>query len=444
MSTTTSPPLHATSPSDAVYRKVAWRLLPFLFVCYVVAYLDRVNVGFAKLQMLSDLKFSETAYGLGAGIFFIGYFLFEVPSNLILHRTGARRWIARIMVTWGVLSAGMMFVNSEMTFYVLRFFLGAAEAGFFPGIILYLTYWFPAQQRGRIVALFMTAIAMSGVIGGPLSGWIMTAFAGVNGWAGWQWLFLLEGAPSVLMGIAVLFFLDDAIQDAKWLNSEEKTLLVRNIAADQKTQNHMSVGQTLRDPRVWLLSGLYFCFIMGLYGVSFWLPQLIKGLGVKDLMSIGLLSAIPYGVAAVAMVLVGRGSDLKGERRLHLVVPALLGAVGLALAGVYGSQPVFGMLALTLGTAGVLSVLPVFWTLPTALLGGAGAAAGIALINSIGNLAGFLSPYMVGAIKDATGNTTLALYALASSMVLGALLALLATRRSVSSSPLQKAQLKQT
>ena len=419
----------STSFAAATYRKVAWRLLPFLFVCYVVAYLDRVNVGFAKLQMLSDLKFSETAYGLGAGIFFIGYFIFEIPSNLILHRTGARRWIARIMITWGFLSASMMFVTSETMFYVLRFLLGAAEAGFFPGIILYLTYWFPAQQRGRIVALFMTAIAMSGVIGGPLSGWIMTGMAGVNGWAGWQWLFLLEGLPSVFMGVAVLFVLDDSIRGAKWLTTAEKDLLESRIAADQKSQAHLSVGQTLRDPRVLLLAGLYFCFIMGLYGVSFWLPQLIKGLGVTSLNSIGLLSAIPYGVAAVAMVLVGRSSDAMQERRLHLAVPALLGAAGLALAGAYGSQPVLGMLALTLGTAGVLSVLPVFWTLPTALLGGAGAAAGIALINSVGNLAGFASPYMVGAIKDATGSTTLGMYVLAGSMVLGAALSPWATRQ---------------
>ncbi len=425
--TSLSPP--ATQADQAVYRKVAWRLIPFLFLCYVVAYLDRVNVGFAKLQMLSDLKFSETAYGLGAGIFFIGYFLFEVPSNLILHRTGARRWIARIMVTWGVLSAAMMFVTSEPIFYGLRFLLGAAEAGFFPGIILYLTYWFPAQLRGRIVALFMTAIAMSGVIGGPLSGWIMTSMAGVNGWAGWQWLFLLEGVPSIAVGIWVLFYLDDSIRAARWLSDDEKTLLERNIQADQTGQVHLSVAKTLGNPHVLLLSGLYFCFIMGLYGVSFWLPQLIKGLGVKDLMSVGLLSAIPYGVAAVAMVLVGRSSDRWLERRWHLVGAALAGSIGLVLSGVFGTNPAVGMLALTLGTAGILSVLPVFWTLPTSLFGGAAAAAGIALINSIGNLAGFLSPYMVGAVKDATGSTTLGLYVLAGFMALGAVVALWATRR---------------
>ena len=250
----------AKPPEDAaaaaIYAKVTWRLVPFLFFCYVVAYLDRVNVGFAKLQMLSDLKFSETAYGLGAGIFFIGYFIFEIPSNLILHRTGARRWIARIMITWGVLSAGTMFVQTEWQFYILRFFLGAFEAGFFPGIILYLTFWFPAHQRARIVALFMTAIAAAGVIGGPLSGWIMTAMAGVNGWAGWQWLFLLEGLPSVAMGVAVLLYLDDSIRSSKWLTDSEKTLLETNIKADQATQSNMTVGETLRNSRVWLLSAL--------------------------------------------------------------------------------------------------------------------------------------------------------------------------------------------
>ncbi len=411
------------------YRKVTWRLVPFLFLCYVVAYLDRVNVGFAKLQMLNDLKFSEAAYGLGAGIFFIGYFIFEVPSNLILHRTGARRWIARIMVTWGFLSASMMLVTSETMFYVLRFFLGAAEAGFFPGIILYLTYWFPPRQRARIVALFMTAIAMSGVIGGPLSGWIMTALAGVNGWAGWQWLFLLEGVPSVLIGIAVLFYLDDSIAQAKWLTPPEKAILQTSIQAEQQSQTHMTIGQTLTNPQVLLLSALYFCFIMGLYGVSFWLPQLIKNLGVQNIMTVGLLSAIPYGVAAVCMVLVGQSSDRHSERRWHLVVPALLGAAGLVMAGVFNDQPVLGMMALTLGTAGILSVLPVFWTLPTAFLTGASAAAGIALVNSIGNLAGFLSPYLVGLIKDATGNTRLALYVLAASMVTGALITFAATRK---------------
>lgn len=434
MSSLHAPGTRPASPADAgfeaaTYRKVAWRLLPFLFLCYVVAYLDRVNVGFAKLQMLGDLKFSETAYGLGAGMFFIGYFVFEVPSNLILHRTGARRWIARIMITWGLLSASMMFVTSETVFYVLRFLLGAAEAGFFPGIILYLTYWFPAHRRGKIVALFMTAIAASGVIGGPLSGWIMSAMAGVNGWAGWQWMFLLEGLPSVVVGVAVLYVLDDGIRHARWLSEPEKQLLERQIAAENRTRSHAPVMQTLRDPRVLMLAGLYFCYMMGLYGISFWLPQLIKGLGVKSLLDVGLLTAIPYGFAAIAMVWVGQHSDRTGERRWHQVVFALAGGLGLVGAGLFSSNPAVGMVALTVATVGVLSVLPVFWTLPTGLLGGAAAAAGIALVNSVGNLAGFVSPYMVGAVKDATGSTTLGVYVLAGAMVLGGLLAVVVTRK---------------
>nr|WP_295782830.1 MFS transporter [Rhodoferax sp.] len=416
-------PTHQTPAlEDRTYRKVAWRLIPFLFLCYVVAYLDRVNVGFAKLQMLSDLKFTETIYGLGAGIFFIGYFLFEVPSNIILHRTGARVWIARIMVTWGILSALTMTVTTPLQFYVVRFFLGVAEAGFFPGIILYLTYWFPAARRARVVSLFMTAIALAGVLGGPVSGWIMQSFAGVNGWTGWQWLFLLEGLPSVLVGIWVLFYLDDSIQGAKWLTQQEKDMLTQNIAVDAVGKAETSIGQVFGNGRVWLMSAIYFCFIMGLYGVSFWLPQLIKSAGVKDVLNVGLLSAIPYGAAAIAMVLAGRSSDRSGERRWHIAVAALSGAMGLALSAVYGGDVVLAMAALTLATMGILTSLPLFWTLPTAFLGGTAAAAGIAVINSVGNLAGFASPFMVGAIKDATGTPTAGLYVLAGSLILGALL----------------------
>lgn len=433
--------MHSPISADAqleerTYAKVIWRLVPFLFLCYVVAYLDRVNVGFAKLQMLSDLKFSETVYGLGAGIFFIGYFLFEVPSNIILHRTGARRWIARIMITWGLISAGMMFVNSPTSFYVLRFFLGVAEAGFFPGIILYLTYWFPAARRAKVVALFMTAIALSGVIGGPLSGWILQSFSGVNGWAGWQWMYLLEGIPSVLVGIGVLYYLDDSIQAARWLSPEEKRLLEQRIAQDGAQKTDHGVAGVFGNGKVWLCATIYFCFIMGLYGVSFWLPQLIKSMGVKDLLDVGLLTMIPYGTAAVVMVLAGKSSDRTGERRWHSAIAAVLGGLGLILAGLYSGTPALGMAALTLATAGILSCLPLFWTLPTAFLGGAAAAAGIAIINSLGNLAGFVSPFMVGYIKDATGSTALGLYAIAASLFVGAFLILAATRKTGTAQPL--------
>ncbi|HEY3049902.1 MAG TPA: MFS transporter [Polaromonas sp.] len=408
----------------ATYNKVGWRLIPFLLLCYVVAYLDRVNVGFAKLQMLQDLKFSETVYGLGAGIFFLGYFLFEVPSNVILHRVGARVWIARIMVTWGVISAGMMFVESATSFYVMRFLLGVAEAGFFPGIILYLTYWYPAARRARMTALFMSAIALSGVIGGPLSGWIMQSFAGMNDWKGWQWLFILEGLPSVLVGIATFFYLDDRIHHAKWLTSEEKALLERNIVAENASKQDLAIGAVFADPRVWLMSLIYFTFVMGLYGVSFWLPTIIKATGVKDALQIGLLTAIPYGSAVVAMILVSRSADRGRERRWHIAIPALLGAAGLVLSAVWGQNTVLAMTALTLATMGILTTLPLFWSLPTAFLAGAGAAAGIALINSLGNLAGFISPFLVGWLKDLTQSTNAGMYLLAASMVLGALLTL--------------------
>nr|WP_315426185.1 MFS transporter [uncultured Albidiferax sp.] len=413
---------------QATYRKVMWRLIPFLFLCYVVAYLDRVNVGFAKLQMLTDLKFSETVYGLGAGIFFIGYFLFEVPSNMILHRTGARVWIARIMVTWGIISSCMMFVTTPTMFYVLRFFLGVAEAGFFPGIILYLTYWFPSARRARVVALFMTAIALSGVVGGPLSGWIMQAFAGVNGWAGWQWLFLLEGIPSILVGISVYFYLDDSIAQAPWLTDAEKRLLIDNISRDEGARADHSLKQVFRNGRVWLMASIYFCFIMGLYGISFWLPQLIKTAGVKDVLDVGLLTMVPYTLAAVTMVLASRSSDRSGERRWHTAGAGFIGGVGLILSGIYGGDVTLAMAALSLATMGILTCLPLFWTLPTSMLRGSAAAAGIALINAVGNLAGFVSPFMVGSVKDATGSTTAGLYVLAASLFLGGILVLLATR----------------
>jgi D-galactonate transporter len=408
----------------AAYRKVGWRLVPFLLLCYIVSYLDRVNVGFAKLEMLQDLGLSDTVYGLGAGIFFIGYFLFEVPSNVILHRIGARIWIARIMLSWGVISAAMMFVSSATSFYVVRFLLGAAEAGFFPGVILYLTYWYPAERRGRMTALFMTAVALSGVIGGPLSGWIMHNLGGVSGLKAWQWLFVLEGVPSVILGIVTFFYLDDRIERAKWLTSDEKALLARNIEADNTGKQDLRVGKVFGTPRVWLMCLIYFSFVMGLYGVGFWLPTIIKATGVKDVLQIGLLSAIPFAFAAVAMVLVARRSDQHRERRWHIAIPAVVGAVGLVLSAVWAHNTGVAMVGLTLATMGILTTFPLFWSLPTAFLAGTGAAAGIALINSVGNLAGFFGPSVVGWLKDMTQSTNAGIYLLAGSLVLGALLTL--------------------
>ncbi|WP_250452070.1 MFS transporter [Caballeronia sp. ATUFL_M2_KS44] len=417
----------ASAPSsfeEATYRKVAWRLSPLLLICYVVAYLDRVNVGFAKLQMSTDLGLSDAVYGFGAGIFFFGYFIFEIPSNVILHKVGARVWIARIMISWGIISALTMFVTTPTMFYVMRFLLGVAEAGFFPGIILYLTYWYPAQRRGRMTTLFMTAIALSGLIGGPVSGWIMKTFDGVHDWHGWQWLLLLEGIPSVIVGIVVLLMMDDRISKAKWLTQEERDLLERNIAADNVEKEDPPISRILSSPKVWLMSLIYFSFVMGLYGVSFWLPTIIKATGVTDALTIGLLSAIPYGAAVIGMLLVARSADRRGERRWHIAVPAFVGAIGLVLSVVWAGNTPLAMLGLTLATMGILTTLPLFWSLPTAFLAGTGAAAGIAMINSLGNLAGFLSPYLVGWLKQVTGANSSGMYMLAGFLLLGAVLVL--------------------
>ncbi|GGY28656.1 MFS transporter [Pseudoduganella albidiflava] len=409
---------------DALYGRVSRRLLPFLFLCYVAAYLDRVNVGFAKLQMQADLALSDTVYGIGAGIFFIGYFVFEVPSNLVMEKVGARRWIARIMVSWGLVSAATMFATGPVSFYVLRFLLGVAEAGFFPGVVLYLTYWYPAHRRARIVALFMSGVAVAGVVGGPLSGAIMAAFAGQAGLHGWQWLFLLEGLPSVALGIWTLFYLDDNIRAARWLDDASKAVLERELSAEAATKRHLPLRQVFASGTVWLLALMYFLFVMGLYGVSFWLPQLLKNSGVRDVFHIGLLTAIPYGVAAVVMVLAARHSDRSGERRWHIAIAGFAGAAGLVAATAWADDTVLALAALSVATAGILTTFPIFWSLPTALLGGTAAAAGIALINSVGNLAGFASPYLVGALRDATGSTAVGISVLAASLVLGGLLVL--------------------
>ena len=412
------------SSEEDTYAKVTWRLIPFLFLCYVFAYLDRVNVGFAKLQMLSDLKFSETIYGLGAGIFFIGYFIFEVPSNIALHRFGARKWIARIMISWGVISASMIFVKSPTMFYVLRFLLGVAEAGFFPGIILYLTYWYPASRRSKITALFMTGIPIAGVIGGPLSGWILNHFHGMSGMPGWQWLFLLEAIPSIVTGFVVLAYLDDRIASAKWLSAEEKALLEKGLASESGHIEVYSAAGAFTNKRVWVLSACYFGIIMGLYGIGFWLPTLIKASGVTDSFDVGLLTMIPYGAAAVAMVAIGRSSDRNKERRWHVALPAVLGAIGLAASTFVPQNTVLAVLSLTVATVGILGALCQFWSIPPAFLGGAAAAAGIALINSVGNLAGFVSPYLVGWIKDLTQSTDVGLYCIAVSLLAAAAIVL--------------------
>ncbi|MGW4224324.1 MFS transporter [Streptomyces bauhiniae] len=416
---------------NAVFRKVVRRIVPFLVLCYVVSYLDRVNVGFAKLQMSADLGFSEASYGLGAGLFFIGYFLFEVPSNLLLQRVGARTWIARIMISWGVVSAAFVFVTNETTFYVLRFLLGAAEAGFYPGVILYCTYWFPSHRRARVIAMFMSAIPVAGIFGNPLSGWILDTFHGTGGWQGWQWMFALEALPALAVGVATLFYLDNGVRDAKWLSDEEKAVVERALTEDAAHRTvHGKVWDGFRDPKVWLMSLIYFCFIMGQYALTFWMPTFVESTGIKGNLAIGVLSSVPFLAALVAMNLFGRSADRRRERRWHLVVPSLMGAVGFTLAASWSGSTALSLIALSFAAAGVLTCAPLFWSLPTAFLGGTAAAAGLALINSVGNLAGFASPSMIGALKDNTGSASIPMYVLAFSLVVGAA-AVLTTKKDV-------------
>ncbi|MBU3863702.1 MFS transporter [Streptomyces sp. 4503] len=421
----------ALARENTVYRKVVRRIVPFLILCYVASYLDRVNVGFAKLQMSDDLGFSEAAYGLGAGLFFIGYFILEVPSNLMLQRVGARTWIARIMISWGLVSAAFMFVTNEATFYVLRFLLGAAEAGFYPGVILYCTYWFPSYRRARVIAMFMSAIPVAGIFGNPLSGWIMDHFQGVNGWQGWQWMFLLEAVPALLVGVVTLFYLDDDVRAAKWLTDEEKAVVERAVADDT---THRTVDGRVRDafrePRVWLMCLIYFCFVMGQYALTFWMPSFVESTGIEGNFAIGVLSAVPFLAALVAMNLFGRSADRRRERRWHLVIPSLMGAVGFSLSAVWNGSTALSLTALSIAAAGVLTCAPLFWSLPTAFLGGTAAAAGLAMINSVGNLAGFVSPYMIGALKDATGSASIPMHVLALSLIVGAA-AVLTTKKHI-------------
>jgi D-galactonate transporter len=410
--------------ASVTIRKVSRRLVPFLILCYFIAYLDRVNVGFAALTMNKDLGFSPLVYAWGAGIFFIGYFLLEVPSNVILERVGARRWIARIMLTWGVLSSAMALIWNESSFLVLRFLLGAAEAGFFPGIILYLTYWFPAEHRARITGAFMVAIPVSSVIGAPVSGLIL-GLDGVLGLRGWQWLFLLEGIPSVLLGFVVLAYLTDRPAQATWLTPQERAWLTAQLDRERQTRealHRFTLGEALRHPRVLALALVYFGIVAANYGLSLWLPQIVKGFGLTNFET-GLVTAVPYAFGAIAMVLWGLHSDRTTERTWHVVLPALAAAIGLAASAYIGS-PFLTMAALCVAGIGIFAALPTFWTLPTALLSGTAAAGGIALINSVGNLSGFAGPYLVGWIKEATGDFSMGLLALAVAPLVSAVVAL--------------------
>lgn len=410
---------------DALYARVTRRIMPVLFICYVIAYLDRVNVGFAKLTMLHDLGFSEAVYGLGAGIFFLGYCFAEVPSNMMLARFGARRWLTRILISWGIVSACMLFVHSVGSFYFLRFSFGLAEAGMFPGTIYYLTHWYPAARRGRIFSLFMIAQPVTGVVGGPLSGWILQSFRGTLGLAGWQWLFLIEALPAIVMGLIFSRVIDDRIADAGWLSENEKQVLEDALKRDQANKQQLpSFRAVVANGRVWLLAAITFTSVMGLYGVGFWLPSILKATGIQQPLRIGLLTAIPYALTIVAMFLLGRNSDRTGERRWHLALTAAVGGVGLILSTLAAGNVTLAMIALTIATVGIGVNQPLFWSLPTAFLGGGAAAAAIAFINVGGNLAGFVGPYVVGWIANATHSTNIGMYVLAGFLFLSSVLSL--------------------
>jgi MFS transporter, ACS family, tartrate transporter len=405
--------------------KLSARLVPFLIVCYFVAYLDRVNVSFAALTMNKDLGLSASAFGFGAGVFFLAYFLFEVPSNLFLERVGARKWIARIMFTWGLISGGMAFIVGENSFYLLRVLLGIAEAGFFPGIIFYLTLWFPAVYRARIIGYFMAAIPLSTVIGAPISGLIL-GLDGMLGLKGWQWLFVLEALPALILSVLVFYYLTDRPADATWLDADERAWLVARMEQERKLRESVrtySVAQALLDPKVVALSVVYFGAVALNYGLSFFLPQIVKAFGGSNFQT-GLVAALPYAVGLVGIVMWGRRSDRKLERRFHLAFPLFVASAGIAVSTVL-DDPVLKMFALSVAGFGIFANLPVFWTYPAAFLSGAAAAGGIALINSIGNLAGFAGPYIVGRLKDLTGGYTEGLLSLAAAGMVATVVVLL-------------------
>lgn len=413
----------------ATYAKVTRRMIPFLFLCYILAYVDRVNVSFAKLQMQQDLGMSDSVFGLGSGIFFLGYFLFEVPANMFMQRIGARLWLGPIMAVWGVVSAATMFVTGTTSFYIIRFVLGVVECGFFPGVILYLTYWYTRKHRARMVALFMTAIPISGMIASPLSGWILDKMSGVGHLQAWQWLFLVEGIPSILMGLITLYYLTDGPSKAKWLSQDEKALIERRLQEEEAVkksegEHRHRLVDAFKSGKVWLLCVVYFGMTMGNYGLGFWLPQMIKDTLTPEPFMIGLILVIPWTLAGIGMVLWAHHSDATGERRWHVAIAVMVAAVALSLSSIPGIPGLVGLAALTAAVIGIMGALATFWSLPTGILSGSAAAAGIAWINSVGNLGGYAGPYVMGLVKDATGSLTWALLTLSAACLLSGIVVL--------------------
>jgi MFS family permease len=422
---------HEDGAEAALIRKVGWRLMPIVMICYFFAFFDRINIGFAKSALTADLGISNTAYGLGASLFVVGYVLFEIPSNMILYRVGAKRWIARIMISWGIATALMAVVSTTWEFYGLRFLIGACEAGFAPGILYYLTVWFPTSHRGRITSLLFVASAFSGVFGAPLAGLILGHMNGVGGQPGWHWLFLFGGLPCILLGLVVLRYLDNDVASATWLDAGEKSLLARTITRTGQSGKSHAMLDALRNPGVLLLCFIYFLIQIGSYGLNFWAPDLIKTAGGSDPTIIGLLTAIPYICGVVCMVSIGRRSDVTGERRGYVAACLIAAAIGFVGAGVFAHSVPMLVLSLAVIGAGIVASVPAFWALPPKLVDGAGAAGGIALINMLGQLGGVVSPIMVGWIKDATKSTTPALYVIAGLCLLCAIILIAAVPASL-------------
>jgi MFS family permease len=426
---------------ESLYSKVAWRLIPLLLVAYMIAFLDRINIGYAQLQMKQTLPFGDAVYGLGAGIFFLGYFLFEVPSNLLLERIGARKTLLRIMVLWGLTAAAMAYVSTPTQFYVTRFLLGVFEAGFFPGVILYFTYWFPSVRRGQVIAIFMSATTIISVIAGPLCGATLKYFDGIYGLAGWQWLFIVQGLPAAVLGVIIYLYLQDGPADAHWLTQSEKDLLNHNLTHDTKDiagEAEGGVWKMLRDWRVYVLSLVYFLLLGATYTMVFWLPTLIQSWGVKDLLMIGIYAAIPNAVGVIGMILIGRSSDKHRERRWHFAACVAIGAIGLFITTLLQGNLVGSIIALSFATIGIAAATPLFFTAITEYLSKAAAACGIALISSLGNLGPAVSPSLNGLIQQWTGSTAYGIYLVMSMYVLAGLI-LLAAIHAVSKTEPQRA-----
>lgn len=407
--------------ADRIYAKAYWRLLPLLLLCYLVAYLDRVNVGFAKLQMLDALGFDDAIYGLGSGIFFAGYFVFEVPSNLVMRKVGVRRWIARIMLTWGAISACMVFVKTPTTFYIARFLLGAAEAGFAPAVMYLLTLWFPARYRGRAMSIYVMGAPLAFVLGGPISGFILHTFSDNSHLQAWQWLFLIEAIPAILLAFVVLAFLDDDVSKVRWLTADEREQVQTELRAENATKiEHQSVRSFLGSGKLWVFCAVFFCLIMGLYALGFWMPSLVKRSGVADPLVIGLYTAVPNVCAAIALYLSNRSADRTGRRRSHFAAFMLVGAFGLVSSMWLSAGPLPTIVCLSFAAAGIYSCIALFWALPTSVFVGASVAAALAFINSVGNIAGFISPYLVGLLNVWMGRAEIRMYIIAAFLVLGA------------------------